>query len=66
MNMKYLKYKEVAQLLGIHISLVRKYVYAGRLGKRLPTGYIITPEDVKDFDKIPRNPGQPKKLQKPV
>lgn len=61
MSQKYYTYKQASERLGISYRLVQKYVYEGRLGKHLPTGYIITEDDLTEFEKINRSPGRPPK-----
>jgi len=58
---KYYTYSEAAEALGISYRLVQRYVAQGRLGTKLPSGYIITQKDIDEFDAIPRKRGRPKK-----
>lgn len=57
--------KQVAELLGTHVGVIRKWIREKRLGaRRVGDQYIITAEDIGKFQRDPdRRPsrGKPRK-----
>lgn len=52
--------EDVAARLRIRESLVRRYCQQGRIGRKIGDRWFITPEELREFRKIPRHPGRPK------
>lgn len=50
---------EAAIMLGISAALVRRYCRQGRLGKRIGNQWLITDEEIKEFEAKPRKVGNP-------
>lgn len=55
----YLTYEQAAEILGVTYRSVQSYVEKGLLGKKLPSGYILTREEVQNF--TPPSLGRPRK-----
>jgi len=51
---------EAAAILGISIRRMRAFCAQGRLGYKIGGRWVIDPEQLSDFQKIPRKPGYPK------
>lgn len=51
---------DAAQALGVSEVRVRKLCRDGRLGTLFGDRWLITPEELKAFKKLPRPPGRPK------
>lgn len=56
--------EQAARELGMSGNRVRALCRAGRLGRPLGSRWIITVEELRQFKKIPRNPGNPNFLKK--
>lgn len=56
---KLLTADEVAKLLHVNASLIRRYCRQGRLGQYLYGRWLISPDELEAFKKIPRKVGNP-------
>ena len=50
---------EVAKLLKVNASLIRRYCRQGRLGKYLYGRWLISPDELERFKAVPRKVGNP-------
>ena len=58
-TLKLLTPQQAADRLGLSLRRVHQFLADGRLGQRVGGVYVITEEDLREFQKKPRNPGRP-------
>jgi len=51
---------QAAERLGLSLSLIQRYCRQGRLGQRVGGRWLITPEQLAEFERQPRRVGKPK------
>lgn len=62
-NLKLLTPQQAADRLGVSLRRVHQFLSDERLGQRVGGVYVITEEDLRQFQRIPRNPGRPSEKQ---
>ncbi len=60
-NLKLITPKEAAEKLRLSLRRVHQFLAEGRIGQRVGWGYVITDDDLRAFQKQPRDPGRPSK-----
>lgn len=60
-KIEFLTPQQAAKRLGLSTVRVQQFCHNGRLGQRVGSRYIIAPDDLVEFAKIPRYPGKPNK-----
>jgi predicted ArsR family transcriptional regulator len=59
--MKLYSVDEVAKILGISTNQVRIYCQTGRLGQKVSSCWVITEENLEQFQKTRKKSGRPRK-----
>lgn len=51
--------QQAAERLGVSLSRIHQFCQDGRLGQRVGGVWIIADSDLREFAKMPRQPGRP-------
>ena len=58
-RMEYVTLKEAEALLNLGAGTLRKHCLAGRIGRKLGSQWVLTPEDLERVRQMNHRPGRP-------
>lgn len=55
---------EASKALGVSAVRIGQFCRAGRIGQKVGGRWVISRDELRQFAKIPRNPGKPRRLNR--